>query len=194
MSTVSAPFGLRPSYHPSGVIRPTMYSIASGYAVNIYGNQPVRIAPATTGGETQGTVVAAAVGAAFIGTFSGVEWTDTDGRLRVSNKWTASTATQANTDVRAYVTLDPAIVYDIQANGSLTAASIGSQYNTTAIGTGNSSVGVSQMMLDTATSGTNAQLRVIGLTPGPDNAWGDNYTIVQVQISEHQNVANAAAY
>ena len=191
MSSSSAPFGLRPSYHPSGVIRPTMYSIANGYAVNIYGNQPVRIAPATTGGETQGTVVAAAVGAAFIGTFCGVEWTDSDGRRRVSNKWTASTYA---TDVNAYVTLDPAIVYDIQANGSLDSTSIGSQYNTTAIGTGNSSVGISQMMLDTATSGTNAQLRVIGLTPGPDNAWGDNYTIVQVQISEHQNVANAAAY
>lgn len=191
MSTNSAPFGLRPSYNPSGVIRPTAYSIASGYASNIYGNQPVRLAPATTGGETEGTIVPAAVGAAFIGTFSGVEWTDTDGRRRVSNKWTASTA---GTDIIAYVTLDPAIVYDIQANGSLTSASIGSQYNTTAIGTGNSSVGISQMMLDTATSGTNAQLRVIGLTPGPDNAWGDNYTIVQVQISEHQNVANAAAY
>lgn len=191
MSTNSAPFGLRPSYHPSGTIRPTEYTIASGYAVNIYGNQPVRIAPATSGGETQGTVVAAAVGAAFVGTFSGVEWTDSDGRRRVSNKWTASTA---GTDINAYVTLDPAIVYDIQANGSLTAAAIGSQYNTTAIGTGNSSVGISQMMLDTATSGTNAQLRVIGITPGPDNAWGDNYTIVQVQISEHQNVANQAAY
>jgi hypothetical protein len=168
-----------------------MYTIASGYAVNIYGNQPVRIAPATTGGETEGTVVTAAVGAAFIGTFSGVEWTDTDGRRRVSNKWTASTA---GTDINAYVTLDPAIVYDIQANGPMASTTIGQQYNTTAIGTGNSTVGISQMMLDTATSGTNAQLRVIGLTPGPDNAWGDNYTIVQVQISEHQNVANAAAY
>lgn len=191
MSTSSAPFGLRPSYHPSGVIRPTMYSIATGYAVNIYGNQPVRIAPATSGGETEGTVVAAAIGSSFIGTFSGVEWTDSDGRRRVSNKWTASTA---GTDINAYVTLDSAIVYDIQANGSMAANTIGQQYNTTAIGTGNSSVGISQMMLDTATSGTNAQLRVIGLTPGPDNAWGDNYTIVQVQIAQHQNVANAAAY
>ena len=191
MSTSSAPFGLRPSYHPSGVIRPTAYSIATGYAVNIYGNQPVRIAPATSGGETEGTIVAAAIGSSFIGTFSGVEWTDSDGRRRVSNKWTASTA---GTDIIAYVTLDPAIVYDIQANGSMAANTIGQQYNTTAIGTGNSSVGISQMMLDTATSGTNAQLRVIGLTPGPDNAWGDNYTIVQVQIAQHQNVANAAAY
>ena len=35
---------------------------------------------------------------------------------------------------------------------------------------------------------------VIGLTPGPNNAWGDTYVIVQVQISEHQNVADVADY
>jgi len=28
----------------------------------------------------------------------------------------------------------------------------------------------------------------------PDNAWGDAYTIVQVQISEHQDVATINAY
>jgi predicted aconitase len=51
--------------------------------------------------------------------------------------------------------------------------------------------------LDTASvvaSGGVAQLRVIGITPGPDNAWGDAYTIVQVQISEHQDVATINAY
>jgi hypothetical protein len=37
-------------------------------------------------------------------------------------------------------------------------------------------------------------MRVIGITPGPDNAWGDAYTIVQVQISEHQDVATINAY
>jgi hypothetical protein len=49
-------------------------------------------------------------------------------------------------------------------------------------------------MLDTGTSASNASVRVIGITPGPNNAWGDDYVIVQVQISEHQNVADKAAY
>jgi hypothetical protein len=71
-NTVNAPFGLRPAYSPSGVIRPTAFTIASGYASNIFQNQPVRIAPSTGGGETEGTIVASAVGAAFIGTFQGV--------------------------------------------------------------------------------------------------------------------------
>ena len=188
--TVNAPFGLRPAYSPSGVIRPTAFTCASGYAQNIFQNQPVRIAPSTGGGETEGTLVAAAVGAAFIGVFQGVEFTDSDGRRRVSNKWTAS---QYGTDVIAYTNLDSSIVYEIQSNATLDVSSIGKQYNLTAI-SGNATTGLSSQMLDTATSASNASVRVIGVTPGPNNAWGDDYVIVQVQISENQNVADKAAY
>ena len=136
---------------------------------------------------------AAAIGDRFIGTFQGVEFTDSDGRRRVSNKWTAS---QAGTDIVAYVTLDPSIVYEIQANGSLAVTDIGSQADFTTITAGSTVTGLSALMLDTATLTTsgNASLRIIDLAPGPDNAFGDNYTIVQVQISEHQNVADRAAY
>ncbi len=188
-TTVNAPFGLRPVYSPSGVVRPTAFTIASGYAANIFQNQPVRIAPATGGGETEGTIVAAAVGAPFIGTFQGVEFTDSDGRRRVSNKWTAS---QVGTDVIAYVTMDPTIVYEVQSNAALTTADIGKQYNLSTI-TGNTTTGLSSQALDVATAAANASVRLIGITPGPDNAWGDTYVIAQVQISEHQFVADVAA-
>ena len=186
MSTVSQPFGLRPAYSPSGVLRPTAYSIATGYNANILQNQPVKIG-------TDGNVQAAAIGDRFIGTFQGVEFTDSDGRRRVSNKWTAS---QAATDIIAYVTLDPTIVYEIQANGSIAVTDIGSQADFTAITAGSTVTGLSALMLDTATLTTsgNASLRIIDIAPGPDNAFGDNFTIVQVQISEHQNVADRAAY
>ena len=188
-NTVNGPFGLRPAYNPSGVIRPTAFTIANGYAQNIYQNQPVRIAPATSGGETEGTIVAAAVGAAFIGTFQGVEFTDSDGRRRVSNKWTAS---QVGTDIVAYSTLDPTIVYEVQSNAALTVADIGKQYDFTAI-SGNSTTGLSSQALDVASAASNASVRLIGITPGPDNNWGDTYVIAQVQISEHQFVADKAA-
>lgn len=191
MSSVSQPFGLRPVYSPSGTVRPTAYSIASGYAVNILQNQPVRIAPATAGGETEGTIVASAANARFIGTFQGVEFTDSDGRRRVSNKWTAGLVA---TDIVAYVTLDPTIVYEIQSNATLNVADIGKQYDFTTIGTGSTVVGISQMMLDVSSSAANAPIRLIGITPGPDNNWGDNFVIAQVQVSEHQNVADVAAY
>ena len=71
MSTISQPFGLRPSYSPSGVVRPTAYTIATGYGTNILQNQPVKIG-------TDGTVQAAAIGDRSIGTFQGVEFTDSD--------------------------------------------------------------------------------------------------------------------
>ena len=188
MSSVSQPIGLRPVYSPSGVVRPTAYSILTGYASNILQNQPVKIVTSSTG---EGTIAAAAIGDRFIGTFQGVEFTDTDGRRRVSNKWTASLA---GTDIVAYVTLDPSIVYEVQSNAALVVADIGKQYDFTTIGTGSTVVGISQMMLDVASSAANAQVRLIGITPGPDNNWGDTYVIAQVQISEHQNVANVAAY
>ena len=187
--TVNAPFGLRPAYSPSGVIRPTAFTIANGYGANIFQNQPVRIAPATSGGETEGTIVASAVGAAFIGAFQGVEFTDSDGRRRVSNKWTAS---QVGTDIVAYVTLDPTIVYEVQSNAALTVADIGKQYDMTTI-SGNTTTGLSSQALDVASAASNASVRLIGITPGPDNNWGDTYVIAQVQISEHQFVADKAA-
>lgn len=184
MSSTSAPFGLRAVYSPSGVVRPQAMTILTAYASNILQNQPVKIG-------TNGTVEAAAIGDRFIGTFSGVEFTDTDGRRRVSNKWTASTSA---TDIIAYVTLDPTMVYEIQSNAALAVSNIGEQFDFTTISAGSTTTGLSQLMLDVASSTTNASLRLIGITPGSDNNWGDTYVIAQVQISEHQNVADRAAY
>ena len=162
-------------------------SILTGYATAIYQNQPVKIIPSSTG---EGTIAAAAVGDRFIGTFQGVEYTDSDGRRRVSNKWTASTAA---TDIIAYVTRDPSIIYEIQSNAALAVTDIGKQFDFSAA-SGSAVIGISTQMLDVASAATNASLRLLGISPGADNAWGDTYVIAQVQISEHQNVADVAAY
>jgi len=191
MSATSAPFGLRPVNHPSGAVRTNAFTIASGYASNILQNQPVRIAPSTGGGETEGTLVAAAAGARIIGTFQGVEFTDADGRRRVSNKWLANTVA---TDVVAYATVDPAITYEVQSNAALAVSDIGKQFDLATISAGSSVTGLSTATLDVASAAANATLRLLGITPGADNNWGDAYVIAQVQISEHQNVADVAAY
>lgn len=187
MSATSAPFGLRPAFHPSGVLRPVAMTIESGYNANILQFQPVKIG-------VSGTIeAAAATEAAIVGTFMGVEFTDSDGRRRVSNKWTASTAA---TEIVAYVTTDPAIVYEIQANSSLVITDIGSQADFASVTAGNTTVGLSAAMLDASqkTSSGNEILRIVNLAPEIGNAWGDAYTIVQVQISEHQFVADKAAF
>lgn len=186
MASVSRPFGLRPAFSPSGILRPTAYSIVSAYGTTILNNQPVKIG-------TNGTIEAAAIGDRFVGTFCGVEYTNTQGRRVVDNKWIAGTV---GSDIVAYVTLDPTIVYEIQADGPITVANIGSQADFTTIGTGSTVTGLSTMQLATATLTDTASqgLRIIGISSGPDNAPGDAFTIVQVQISEHQNVADRVAY
>ena len=187
MPSTSAPFGLRPAYHPSGLIRPVAMTIESGYNANILQFQPVKIG-------ASGTIeAAAATEAAIIGTFMGVEFTDTDGRRRVSNKWTANTSA---TDIVAYVTTDPAIVYEIQANSSLVVTDIGSQADFASVTAGSTTTGLSAAMLDAAqkTTSGNEILRIVNLGTEIDNAWGDAYTIVQVQISQHQFVADKAAF
>ena len=182
MSSTSAPFGLRPAYHPSGIVRPNVGTITTGYATTIHQNQPIKIV-------ADGSIEAAAAGDRFCGSFMGVEWTDSDGKRRVSNKWTASTA---GTDIVAYFTRDPSIVYEIQSNAALNQDDIGEQFDFTAA-SGNATTGLCTQMLDVASTAANAGMRLLGISSGADNAWGDTYVIAQVQISEHQFVADRAA-
>lgn len=182
MSSTSAPFGLRPAYHPSGVIRPKQGTIVSAYATAIRKHQPVKIG-------ASGGLEAAAAGDRFVGTFLGCEYTDSSGRRVISNQWVAATVA---TDVIAFYTEDPAIVYEIQSDAALNLNDIGEQFDTTAVG-GNATTGLCTMMLGVSTTAANAQLRLLGITPGPDNALGDTYVIAQVQISEHQYAADVAA-
>ena len=186
MSATSQPFGLRPVYSPSGVVRPVAMSIITGYGSNILQNQPVKIG-------TNGTIEAAAIGDRFVGTFQGVEFTDSEGRRRVSNRWVSGTSA---TDIIAYVTVDPSIVYEIQSSATIAVSDIGSQADFTTITAGSTVTGLSQLMLDAATltAAGSASLKILNASPGPDNAFGDTYVILQVQIAEHQFVADRVAF
>jgi hypothetical protein len=194
MSTILAPFGLRPALHISGVLRTWAGTIISGLASNIFQYSPVQVS--NDAGNGTGGLILAAAGARAIGTFMGVEYTLTaDGRRHVSNWWTSGTVA---TDIVAYYTRDPWITYEIQANGVVNQADLGNQAdwttNDTNAGstvTGMSSVGLNQATL---TSTGNAGLRIVGFSQYVDNAIGDAFTIVEVEISEHQNIADRIAY
>ena len=189
MSSTNAPFGLRPSFHPTGLDRAVALTdgIASAYASNILKGQPVPL-------NTSGNIIAATAGSAYQGAFAGVQWTDTTGRVRVSNYWPASTAYVTGSCI-AYYYSDPNIVYDIQADGSLAQTSIGDQANFSNIAAGSATTGLSQCTISTSLVGSSAvgDLRIINLSPGVDNAWGDAYTVVQVQVSRSQYVATINA-
>jgi hypothetical protein len=183
MSATSAPFGLRPAYHPSGLDRAQGLAniIESTYAQNILKGQAVKLAAAT------GYVVRADATDALYGVFDGVEWTDTTGRRRVSNYWPSGTAYQTGSLI-AYIWTDPQVVYEIQAAGSIAQTAIGAEFDLSSPYAGSTTTGLSQALMDTtAASANNSKvLRVIDLAPYPGNAWGDSYTIVRVQIAKFQ--------
>ena len=189
MSTTSAPFGLRPAFHPSGLDRAQALSngIVSGYASNILKGQPVQYGTTANAG-TLGTLVIAAVTGAFAGAFAGVEWTDTTGRRRISNYWPASTTYQAGSCV-AYFYNDTNIVYEIQADGILNQTSIGNEYPFSNVAAGSAVTGLSQCTLNAsapAGNGVQSQMRVVDLGQSVDNAWGDAFTVVRVVIAQSQ--------
>ena len=196
MSATSAPFGMRPAFHPSGLDRAQALAggIVSAYSSDILKGQPVKY------DTTNGTILPAAAGDAFVGAFDGVEWTDTTGRRRVSNYWPANTAYQTGSCI-AYFYNDPNIVYEIQSDGSIAQSAIGDQADLSNTTAGSNVTGLSQATLSSTLKGANGQgqMRIVDLAPYPGNAWGDSYTIVRATVAKHQfaeiyTAANTAAY
>lgn len=191
MSATSAPFGLRPAFHPSGLDRAqalangiqavsTSGNVSAGYATTILKGQPVKM-------DTGGYIVVAAAGDSFLGAFAGVEWTDSTGRRRVSNYWPANESFQTGSVV-AYFYNDPNIVYEIQTDGTLSQTAIGAEADLSNTTAGSTTTGLSQCTLSTSVvaSPNTAQMRIVDIAPYPDNAWGDNFVIVRATIAEFQ--------
>jgi hypothetical protein len=177
MSSVAAPFGLQAVSHESGApIRLQEYSIASGYAANIFQGSPVKI-------HTDGTIQVAAAGDRLVGVFVGCEYTDTTtGDRRVQNRWPTGTVSP---DAVARVITDPDVVYRIQSVGSVPLADIGNMADHSGV-SGNTVTGISTTALDTQSATVESQYQIIGFDRGSNNAAGDAFTIVLVKIAEHQ--------
>lgn len=222
MSLIYSPFGMRPLYSPSGILRPAAnaYSsggglfggggtIASGYNTNIFANGPVQIDSQTPSGNliivpAQGAASATDLAKAnrIIGAFQGVEFTLTaTGRRTVSNYWPAGTVA---TNIVAWFTRDTEMIYEIQANGPVSGANVGAQASITANNTnsGNTTTGFSSVGLDVTTANSLTppaangfnQLEIVGFSQRADNAPGDAFTIVQCRIAAHQDRVGSASY
>ncbi len=184
MSSVASPFGLKPAFHPSGIIRQQLSTIVSGFGENIFQFAPVRIDDVTGALRPAANATAENV----LGVFAGVEFTGTDGRRRVGNFWEANTV---GTEIVAYYVGDPLMVYEIQGDGPILQANVGDMADYSAQA-GNLTTGLSSVALVTAgLANAAAQLRVVGINPAADNVVGDAFTIAQVQIAEHAFQLNA---
>jgi hypothetical protein len=215
MSATFKPFGLKPVYHPSGLDRAVPfvgtntfvtgttftapYSLSAGESFFQY--QPVSL---TASGQLTIANQTAASGTVY-GVFDGVEYTTAEGR-RTVGKSASKTTLDAATQILFWIFSDPALVYEAQVNGSATTASIGRQYNfdTTTnsrttdgyvIGTGGAGFSTTALLATAVATTVQGQVRVVGLgrevayPTGELNAWGDAYTIVQVQIANNTFVA-----
>lgn len=213
MSAFAAPFGLAPVLHPSGTVRPSVsggpqpyggITIASGYANNIFLNAPVQVDATTPSGNlvlvtALGAAAAGAAANRILGSFQGCEFTLTaTGRRTISNYWPASTVA---TNIYGWATRDAFIIYEIQANGSVAATALGAQASISTNGSanGNTTTGFSTVAFDVVTASSltqtsTNQLRIVGFSQRIDNLPGDAFTIVQVQVAMHQDVANQIAY
>ena len=224
MSTVFQPFGLKPAYHPSGLDRSVPFIGTNNYGltsttggaytapysltgaqVAFYQYTPVAI---TSTGQLTIANQTAGSGKVY-GSFDGVEYTTAEGRRTLGKSITA-TSLAAATQIVFWIFQDPALVYEIQVNGSANANAIGSEYNfdTTAgslvtdgytIGTGGAGFSTTAILATPVASGAQGQVRVVGLgrevayPPGSTNQWSDAYTIVQVVIANNQFSAAAVA-
>ena len=215
MSTTLKPFGLKPSFHPSGLDRSTpfagtnsyvtgtpnysaAYSLSTGQAFYQYTPVAVNSSGALTLAGTSGT--------RFLGSFDGVEFTDSQGRRSVS-KWASVATLDASSQIVFWIFSDPQLVYEIQAVGSMANTTIGKEFNFSAtvgytvtggfaIGNGGAGFSTTALANTAVTAGTGqGQVKVVGLgrevayPTGELNAWGDTNTIVQVQIANSQLVA-----
>lgn len=189
MSSTSAPFGFRASFHPSGQMRPKAYTIASTYAANIFAGDPVKLVDAGTIqlGTSDGTRSGTTDGILLLGIFAGVEYIDVTGKPTVSNFWpTGITAT----NIVAWVYDDPETLFDVQYNnpspGTTVQTAVGEECDWTVASPGGStSTGLSNTLL-TAIQATSGQFQITAFHGFPNDSLTDAYVTATVRINEHQ--------
>ena len=161
MANKDAAFGFRPVRHLSGgEIRTNEYKIAANYDTSIFQGSPVLAV-------TAGGIEVAAAGNVVLGVFGGCFFTDpTTSKPTFSNHYPASTNAS---DTVAFVYDDPQLVFEVQGDGIGVVADIFSGFDL--VGTSGSTLtGRSTQELDTSTTGTSGQFKMIGISKDPNNS------------------------
>ena len=188
MSSISAPFGFRPSYHNSGQMRPKAYTIASTYAANIFSGDPVKLTDngviqlGTSDGTRSGTVD----GISLLGIFGGCQYNDATGRPVISPFWPTGAT---GSELVAWVYDDPETLFDVQYNnpssGTTVQTAVGEECDWTVASPGGSTqTGLSNTLL-TAIQATSGQFQITGFAYNINDSLTDAYVVATVRINEH---------
>ena len=188
MSSISAPFGFRASYHNSGQMRPKAYVIASTYAANIFSGDPVKLTDngVIQLGTSDGTRSGTTDGVSLLGIFAGVQYLDATGKPSISPFWPSGTT---GTEITAWVYDDPETLFDVQYNnpsaGTTVQTAVGEECDWTVASPGGSTqTGLSNTFL-TAIQATSGQFQITGFGYEINDSLTDAYVVVTVRINEH---------
>ena len=188
MSSISAPFGFRASYHNSGQMRPKAYVIASTYAANIFSGDPVKLTDngVIQLGTSDGTRSGTTDGVSLLGIFAGVQYLDASGKPSISPFWPSGTT---GTEITAWVYDDPETLFDVQYNnpsaGTTVQTAVGEECDWTVASPGGSTqTGLSNTYL-TAIQATSGQFQITGFGYEITDSLTDAYVVVSVRITEH---------
>lgn len=190
MSSTSAPFGFRASFHNSGQMRPKAYSITSGYGHNVFSGDPVKLTDngVVELGTSDGSRAGTTDGISLLGIFAGCQYLDATGKPTISPFWPASTT---GTEIVAWVYDDPETLFDVQYTnpgtpGSTTVqTAVGEECDWTVASPGGSTqTGLSSCQL-TAIQATSGQFQITGFADSIFDSLTDAYVQVTVRINEH---------
>ena len=165
MANKDAAFGFRPVRHlTGGLIRTNEYKIAANYGTSIFQGTPVL---AVTAGGIEIADDSSGTPSVILGIFGGCFYTDpTTSKPTFSNYYPASTNAS---DIVAQVYDDPRIVFEVQHDGTGTAAMNFGGFDF--VGKSGSTLsGRSTGELDTTTVTTSGQFKQIGISKDPNNS------------------------
>jgi hypothetical protein len=189
MSATATPYGLKPVNEIGGLPyagSTRQIKIASGYASNIFYGQVVSIVAAGTI-EVVTTVgsAASAFPAGTIGVFVGCTYTNPSTKqLTFSQYWPTGTVAS---DAMAYVVDDYNTLFQVQADGTLAQATLGSNANFAAAqstSTGSTTTGNSTSAISATTAATSGiAFRIVDFVESTTSTVGDAYTDVLVKFN-----------
>ncbi len=190
MSSTSAPFGFRASYHNSGQMRPKAYVIASTYAANIFSGDPVKLTDngVIQLGSSDGTRSGTTDGISLLGIFAGCQYLDASGKPTISPFWPSGAT---GTEITAWVYDDPETLFDVQYTNPGTPGTTTVQ---TAVGEecdwvvaspgGSTQTGISSTQIGVIQA-TSGQFQITGFGYEITDSLTDAYVVVSVRINEH---------
>ena len=203
MANADTPFGLRPIKHRNGAayngaVQP--YYIAGNYSTALF----IGDAVTKTGESNTARVSAPGAGSFGVGTLPEVEKTaagdgnaitgvivgfaaDPNGLERIYNP--------ADNERIAFVCDDPDVVFEIQADGAISAAQVGLNAVLIYTNTGDTNTGRSGAELDTASdvpaADASNQLTIQRVINREDNEAASDFTKVEVKINNHTEAHGA---